>query len=144
FRPRDVEQIFENAIRSEVPIVIFEAQRRDMEHVIRFSLSPIAVLLLTPFIRPFSIPRLFFTYLIPLVPLIVLWDGVVSVLRTYTNEELEGMARSVDVNHRFLWSSELILKGQQKIQMFVGYPRVEAEQVDVGNDASRSIESKVG
>lgn len=126
FRPKEVEQIFKNAVNSGAPIAIFEAQRRDLEHVVRFSLSPIAVLLLTPFIRPFSVLRLIFTYLIPLVPFIVFWDGVVSVFRTYSNEELEVMANSIDPDQHFVWSSELILNGQQKIQMFMGYPRHEA------------------
>lgn len=127
FKPNEVEQIFQSAVNAGAPIAIFEAQRRNIEHVIRFSLSPIAVLLLTPFIRPFSILRLALTYLIPLVPFVVFWDGVVSVFRTYENEELEKIAKSVDANNDFLWSSELILKGQQKIQMFVGYPREQAK-----------------
>jgi len=123
FRPEEVEQIFKNAVNSGAPIAIFEAQRRDVEHVVRFSLSPIAVLLITPIVRPFSISRFIFTYLIPLVPFVVFWDGVVSVFRTYSNEELERIAKSVDANDEFLWSSELIRHGQQKIQMFIGYPR---------------------
>ena len=127
FRPEEVAQIFKNAVNAGAPIAIFEAQRRDVEHIVRFSLSPIAVLLLTPFIRPFRILRLIFTYLIPLVPLIVFWDGVISVFRTYNNEELERIAKSADTNHRFRWSSELIIKGQQKIQMFIGHPIAQAE-----------------
>ena len=138
FRPKEVEQIFENAVSSGTPIAIFEAQRRDIEHVVRFSLSPIAVLLLTPLIRPVSIPRLFFTYIIPIVPFVVLWDGVVSVLRTYTNEELETMAKSVDTKNHFLWSSELILKGQQKIQMFTGCPLPEAAR-KVANSGAEEL-----
>lgn len=135
FRPGEVEQIFRNAVNAGAPIAIFEAQRRDIEHVVRFSLSPIAVLLLTPFIRPFGILRLMFTYLIPVVPFVVFWDGVVSVFRTYHNEELEKLAKSVDTNHRFLWSSGLIPNGQQKIQMFIGYPNPRAEQ-NTGANAS--------
>ena len=123
FRPKEVKAIFENVINSGSPIAIFEAQRRDAEHIVRFALSPIAVLLMTPFIRPFSIYRLVFTYLIPLIPLIVFWDGVVSVLRTYNNKELEEIAESVDIGDKFEWVSESLLKGQQKIEVFIGYPR---------------------
>ena len=128
FKPESVKRIFENAVNSGSSIAIFEAQRRDIEHIIRFALSPIAVFLLTPFIRPFSIPRLIFTYLIPLIPFVVFWDGVVSVLRTYTNQELEEIAKTVDIDNEFLWFSESILKGQQKIEVFTGYPRAQAEQ----------------
>jgi len=137
FEPDEVRHIFRSAVDAGAPIAIFEAQRRDIEHVIRFALSPVAVLLLTPFIRPFSMPRLLLTYLIPIVPLIVFWDGVVSVFRTYENDELEKLAESIDTNHRFLWSSEVILHGQQKIQMFVGCPKDPVEydaSVDVASD----------
>jgi protein-S-isoprenylcysteine O-methyltransferase Ste14 len=42
----------------------------------------------TPFIRPFRWKRLLWTYLIPLVPFMCCWDGVVSQLRAYTIGEL--------------------------------------------------------
>ena len=50
-------------------------------------LTPLAVGLATPFIRPFRWSRLFWTYVIPLVPLTCWWDGVVSQLRAYTPAE---------------------------------------------------------
>jgi hypothetical protein len=42
----------------------------------------VGVLLLTPFIRPFSLKRLFYTYILPLGLLSILSDGLVSVLRS--------------------------------------------------------------
>jgi hypothetical protein len=47
------------------------------------------VLLLTPSIRPRRVRRYLFTYLIPLVPLVVLWDGLASDPRSRTVQELE-------------------------------------------------------
>jgi hypothetical protein len=44
--------------------------------------STAGCLLLTPFVRPFSFTRLFFTYIFPLSILLILWDGVVSVFRS--------------------------------------------------------------
>jgi hypothetical protein len=35
---------------------------------------------------------LFWTYLVPVLPLAILWDGVVSYLRAYTQEELLAIA----------------------------------------------------
>jgi hypothetical protein len=43
---------------------------------------------LTPFMRPFRWSRILLTYLLPLIPLVVLWDGVVSCFRTRTPQEL--------------------------------------------------------
>lgn len=44
--------------------------------------TTVGVLLLMPFVRPFSWGRLFFTYLLPLNLITIPWDGVVSVLRS--------------------------------------------------------------
>lgn len=38
------------------------------------------------------------TYLIPLLPLIALFDGLVSCLRTYSVEELRDLAARLDAN----------------------------------------------
>ncbi len=45
-------------------------------------------LCVTPFIRPFRLSRLLLTYLIPIIPLITLFDGIVSCLRTYSPTDL--------------------------------------------------------
>ena len=50
--------------------------------------------LLTPRMRPFRWSRLLFTYLVPLIPLVVLWDGIVSCFRTRTPEELLELTKS--------------------------------------------------
>jgi hypothetical protein len=53
---------------------------------------PLLVLVLTPFVKPFSAGRLIFTYLIPLAVPLILFDGIVSCLRSYTPAELEAMS----------------------------------------------------
>jgi hypothetical protein len=56
---------------------------------------PIYVLLLTPFVRPLTIWQVLFTYVIPLLPLLIAWDGFVSTLRTYSPKELERMTAAL-------------------------------------------------
>ena len=55
-------------------------------------LTPIYLWIATPFIRPFRWRRLFWTYVVPLVPLTCWWDGLVSQFRAYTPSELEDLA----------------------------------------------------
>ena len=57
-------------------------------------LMPLFTWLLTPKMRPFRWSRLLLTYLIPIIPLVVLWDGLVSCLRTRTPEELLALTSS--------------------------------------------------
>lgn len=51
-------------------------------------LSPLAVWRATPWIRPFRGSWLLRTYLVPLTLLLILFDGLVSCLRTYSPGEL--------------------------------------------------------
>ncbi|HEX6372163.1 MAG TPA: hypothetical protein VF006_24815 [Longimicrobium sp.] len=96
FPPQAARAILGDAVRAGQGIGIFEATQRSAPSLLATALSPLVVLAVTPFIRPFRWSRLLWTYLIPLVPLLVLFDGLVSCLRTYTARELRGMADSLD------------------------------------------------
>jgi len=60
-------------------------------------LMPVFAWILTPRMRPFRWSRLLLTYLLPVIPLVVLWDGAVSCFRTRTPEEL--LALTSDFPH---------------------------------------------
>jgi len=123
FDPADAKSILQDAVDSNAAIAVFEVQERDMANVLKNMLSPFMVLLATPFIRPFSIGRLVFTYLVPIVPLFILWDGVVSVLRTYSLDEMRTMTKELDKRLRFKWEIEKIQDGPLTIQYLLGYPK---------------------
>ena len=91
FRPDEATDILRDAARG-AGIGVFEVTQRSPKALVGIVPSPLFVWLLTPIIRPFRWSRLLFTYLIPLIPLLVLFDGVVSVLRSYTAEEMRAMA----------------------------------------------------
>ena len=103
FQPDDAQRILQNAVDAGKPILIVEVLRRDVPHLIKISFSPLFVLLVTPFARPFRLGRLFWTYLVPIVPLAVMWDGLVSVLRCYTGEELRAMTERLEGGDRYVW-----------------------------------------
>ena len=92
FRPPDGQAILRDASAARQPIAIFELSRRSPTMIAWVLLVPVFVLLATPFMRPFKWSRLFWTYIVPLVPLTCLWDGIVSQLRAYTVSELREMA----------------------------------------------------
>jgi hypothetical protein len=54
------------------------------------------VLLLTPFVRPFTLWRLLLTYVVPVAVPLILWDGIVSCLRSYTPDELRELTRGLE------------------------------------------------
>lgn len=103
FRPEEGKMIVQNAVDAQQPIAIFEIQDRSISSLITMLFSPISVLIMTPFIQPFRIGRLVFTYLIPVVPMVVLWDGMVSCLRTYSVDEMRALIDSIDNKESYDW-----------------------------------------
>lgn len=49
---------------------------------------PLVVLILMPLTRPLRWTHLLFTYVIPVLPFLILWDGMVSMLRIYSCDEM--------------------------------------------------------
>jgi hypothetical protein len=96
FRPDDARAVLADAYRHRRPIVVVEGTRRTVGALLGMLLVPLAVLLITPRIRPLSWARLALTYLVPVVPLLVLWDGIVSCLRSYRPAELRALVAGLD------------------------------------------------
>jgi hypothetical protein len=87
----------------------------------------ISTLLISPFLIPFSGPlkfgRLFFTYIIPILPLFIAWDGVASVFRSYHPAEVEAMAKGLKNADSFTWEIGWQGKGAAKILVALGVPK---------------------
>ncbi len=123
FRPKDAKTILQNAVDNNQAIGIFEAQQRNSKNLIQRLFSPIVVLLVTPFIKPFKFDRILFTYLIPIIPLFVLWDGIVSVLRTYTVTELKQMILEVRNHALFEWEVGIAKGNSTDVLYLLGIPQ---------------------
>ncbi|MCU0636413.1 MAG: hypothetical protein MUE41_16210 [Gemmatimonadaceae bacterium] len=105
FRPDDAIEALRDAARCRQPIAIFEYPDRRLRLLPAFALlTPLAVLAVTPWIRPFRWERLLWTYLVPLVPLTCWWDGMVSTLRAYTPDELAALAAATHAED-YAWQS---------------------------------------
>jgi hypothetical protein len=120
FKPDDARKILQNSVETKQCIAIFEAQERSFPSFLAMFLSPISVLLTTPFIRPFRIGRIIFTYLIPVVPLFVWWDGIISSLRTYSIKEMEDLVKSVENNDSFVWEIGRLKSGPGVVLYLLG------------------------
>ncbi|MEW7279235.1 hypothetical protein ABW636_11635 [Aquimarina sp. 2201CG1-2-11] len=119
FRKSDAQLILRNAFISNASIAIFEAQERSVKSMLAMIFSPLTVLLVTPFIKPFKIGRIVFTYIIPIVPLFVLWDGIVSCLRTYSVKEMKELIKSID-DDSYDWEVDRMASGPGVILYLLG------------------------
>jgi hypothetical protein len=99
FRPPESRRLLKNAVEAHNVICVFEMTERDpVTILLTLLLGPLVLLCLTPLIRPFSVGRLFWTYLVPVVPIVYVWDGVVSHLRTYSIQELRSLVAPIESN----------------------------------------------
>ncbi len=121
FPPDAARAVLADADARRAPIAIFEVTQRSVPMLLLVALSPILVWLVTPFIRPFSWKRIFFTYPAPLIPLLVVYDGLVSCLRTYGPDELLAMAHEHEDGLE--WSSGILRGWHLPLTYLVGVPR---------------------
>jgi hypothetical protein len=122
FDPISAKAVLRDAARQREPIAIFEVTQRSAAALLTVAVSPLLVLLFTPFITPFSWRRLFFTYLIPAIPFFVLFDGIVSCMRSYSPKELLQLAQDADVPG-FVWEAgTLATRTPLPVTYLVGYP----------------------
>ncbi len=102
FRPADAQRILADAARSGRPILAAELVARHPIAILGIFFAPVMTLLAVPFLRPVRLAWIPLTYLIPIIPLFIFWDGFVSCLRCYTVDELRRMTDAIAVpGYRF-------------------------------------------
>jgi len=123
FRPADARAVIQNTVDARQGIGIFEITRRTAPAIASMILWALSALLFTPFVRPFRWSRLCFTYLLPLLPFVLLFDGIVSCLRTYRPSELSDLVHALGTTD-YEWQTgelrESILKAP--ITYLIGFP----------------------
>lgn len=126
FSQHETEQVLSDSIKQKQGIGIFDGgDRHVLFAMLIFVLHPLLFFFCTPFIGPFRFSRLFFTYIIPLIPLCAIYDGILSVLRLYEPEELLEIAIRADKNNEYIWASGK-LRNQLglRITYLTGVPKV--------------------
>ena len=123
FRPPDAGRILADAVRRGQGIGVFEMTHRSVIGVLLMGLAPLLVLVSTPFVRPFRWSRLFWTYLVPVLPVLILFDGTVSSLRTYSPPELTDLTQRLGKNG-YTWEigEETAGPGPVPVTYLVGCP----------------------
>ncbi|MFO0563021.1 MAG: class I SAM-dependent methyltransferase [Polyangiales bacterium] len=117
FTPEQVRSIFRALIEARVSFAFFDVAASPALRKLPWLLAPIALsvnmamlsiatLALTPLVRPFRVSRLLLTYVVPLIPALVAWDGTVSALRAYAPDELLEIARSIPGADRYTLAAE--------------------------------------
>lgn len=125
FPPPLAEAILADAVQQKAGIGVFEgAGKHWLEIFLAWTVLPVAQLLFTPFMQPFRLSRLFFTYLVPLIPLFTIWDGTVSILRMYPPAQLLALAHRADPQGTFEWQAGKVRHWWgPEVTYLIGVPR---------------------
>lgn len=121
FQPEHAKAVLQDAVAKRQPIAVFEILQRNGLTLTHAFFLPISVLFLTPLVRPLTWWRLLLTYAVPVASLILLWDGVVSVLRCYRPEELRAMADDL-VGVPYHWEIGSYWYRSAPVTYMIGYP----------------------
>jgi hypothetical protein len=99
-RPDQARAVLADAVAKGEGIGVFECGQRNLLELMASPGTLLRVLLVTPFIRPFRWSRLFLTYLVPVLPVVLWFDTVVSLLRMYSVPELRDLTAGL---YRYQW-----------------------------------------
>jgi hypothetical protein len=124
FLPEEARAVLQDAVDAGESIGIFEVTRRAPSAIGLMFPWALMVFFSTPWIRPFRWSRLFWTYVVPIVPFVVLFDGVVSCLRTYRPQELREITGKL-TGSEYHWDAGEHLWGRNSVPItyLIGYPR---------------------
>lgn len=103
FPPEQAKTILRQAYMARQNLFIFEnTSRTCIDMIILFLNTTIGTLFFTPFIKPFRLSRLFLTYLIPIIPALITFDGIISCLRSYSKSQLSEMIMDL-ADQNYTW-----------------------------------------
>jgi hypothetical protein len=87
-----VQKMAEN----KAPVLIAEILEPGVLNVLKIIFTATIIQLLTvPFVKPFSLLRLFFTYIIPVNLVTVTYDGIISVFKSKTAKQYNELVKDI-------------------------------------------------
>ncbi|MDG1174997.1 MAG: hypothetical protein P8N07_04275 [Flavobacteriales bacterium] len=125
-RPETVEENLTNAQEAKEGFCAIEISDNSSPKVLWWLSIPfsfIISLIVTPMSKGLTLPQVFFTYIIPIIPICFAWDGAVSNARTYTMDDIEVILSKIR-KPEYTWEPG-VLKGKKSKKMYlIGYPTV--------------------
>ena len=97
---RKAKNILQNIVDSGNPVVVVEGNNDSLWQIVGMTVFvPLTVLLTALFVKPFRFSRIIFTYLIPILPIIIVIDGCIALLKLYSPTDLLKLTASLERNN---------------------------------------------
>ena len=106
FKQDAARSILRDACQNGQPIGVFEFTHRTIPALLLMLAAIVPVWIAVAQMRPVKFSRIFLTYLVPVIPFVVTFDGFVSCLRTYSPSELLTMVNGAEFSG-FEWKAGL-------------------------------------
>ena len=125
FRPDDARRMLVDAAQKMQPFCSFEFVERRAATMAFIAGTPLAALALAPFARPAKPAHLLLTYALPLIPGVVLWDGMASCLRAYSTPELRQLCDAAETpKYHFRIERLAVPRWPGRITCLIGEPEM--------------------
>lgn len=123
FDPERAAALLRDAAAAGRGIAIFELTQRRwlISLIIGAAMGPLC-LAMVPFVRPVRLGVLLWTYVIPVIPMLLAFDGVISCLRSYTPAELEALGREAAPHYRWRAGVRRSGFGPIRVVFLIGVP----------------------
>ena len=121
--PKEAREVLQSVASRRQPIAVLEGNNDSLWQVVGMTIFvPLTVMLTAPFVRPFRISRLVFTYLIPILPIVTLVDGFLALFKLYAPKDLDELVQPIKVTD-YSWRSGKLDNGRGgKIIYLLGGP----------------------
>ena len=122
-KPENAKEILRKVSDIKQPIVIVEGNNDSLWQVFGMTvIVPLTVILTAPFVNPFRVSRIIFTYLIPVLPLVTFIDGFLALFKLYAPKDLDELVSDLKAED-YNWKSGKIDNGRGgKIIYLLGHP----------------------
>jgi len=122
--PEQARRFLQDSAAKGEGVGVFEVASRHSFTLVSILAIPLVDWLFTPFRRPFRWSRMLWTYVIPVVPTVLLIDGLISCLRTYSLADLRAMtARVSNADYEWQIGEESSARLPLRVTYLTGFPK---------------------
>ncbi|TKX20528.1 hypothetical protein C1H76_7339 [Elsinoe australis] len=114
FEDEDARRVIRSMLSNSDAFCVVELQERSLGCLAMLALEPVLLFLVSWYWFWGDWSQLFWTYVVPVLPVLHGWDGVVSCLRTRTFGEMREMIDGVIAEARREMEKDLVFNGQPK------------------------------
>jgi hypothetical protein len=127
FSDKEQIAIVQKMKNADAPFLFIEILQPNISNAVQIFFSTVIVqLFVAPFIKPFSLLRLLFTYIIPINIFTILFDGLVSVAKSKSVKQYHNLFNSIHGSDTYKVEVQKLIKFPTIIICITGEPIYES------------------